>query len=89
VVRLVDRLGPIEWAEQSKQLCEGKGGLFDVIEQLQQSVRERSAATGPTDTAEREALYFEHRALEQVASRFRGIIGNGQIAERMRDGPGS
>jgi hypothetical protein len=72
-----------ERGRRMKELCEGKDGLFEVIDAVGRHYQASMLATDIADTAGREAIYHRQRALADIREVFRVGIVDGYAAERM------
>lgn len=72
-----------ERGRRMKELCEGKDGLFEVIDAVARSYHASMLATDIADTAGREAIYHRQKALADVREVFRVGIVDGYAAEKL------
>lgn len=72
-----------ERGRRMKELCEGKDGLFEVIDAVARSYQASMLQTDIADTAGREAIYHRQKALADVREVFRVGIVDGYAANKL------
>ena len=76
----------LELAKQAETLRLNPFWQF-ISKEVRRSLAESILATDPTDTAGREALYHEARALDRLEGRITALIADGAIAVRRAQSP--
>ena len=66
-----------------RDICEGSGGLFEVIDAVARNYIATLLDTDVADTATREAIYHRQRALADIREVFRVGIVKGYEAEQL------
>jgi hypothetical protein len=72
-----------ERGRRMKELCEGKDGLFEVVDAIARDYTRALLATDVADTASREAIYHRQKALADIRETFRVCIVEGYASEKL------